>query len=239
MISHLLLVAVFILLVKRFVDLLVLIQRKLRRSGDSGYNGPPRGGSVGATAEKNRTESPSSPLPGVYAVNHDLRRGSQRSELMIAVDPELLPEIFLDLMEKLGEQIVLILGESRPGEKPDQLISFTPLLNARQVQELLAEFADVINHLGAIEVTAQNMEKCCYLTLNRDKSILLEACNATPYISVLQRRGLREVQAHKLDADRPHGHIFPESDVPEERLAQFKQRLEISSSYLPRQTWVN
>jgi hypothetical protein len=182
---------------------------------------------------------PISPLPGVYAVHHDMRRGSQRSALMITVTPETLPEVFLDLVEKLGEKIVLVLDEKLPLEKPLQMLSFTPPLEARQLQTSLAEFADVINCRQAFEVTAQNADKCCYMTLKPDKSIVVEACNATPYIAALERRGLRQVQKDQLDHQWPTQNAADGHELFEDRLAQLKQRLEISSCYVAGLSWVN
>jgi hypothetical protein len=187
-------------------------------------------------ADENETISP---LPGVYTITHDMRRGSQRSALMITATPEMLPEVFLDLMEKLGEKIILVLDEKLPLEKPLQMLSFTPPLEARQLQTSLAEFADVINCRYAIEVTAQNADKCCYMTLKPDKSIVVEACNATPFIAVLERRGLRQVHAEQLDHHLPLQSVADHDDVSEDRLAQLKQRLEISSCYVPGLSWVN
>jgi hypothetical protein len=180
-----------------------------------------------------------SPFPSVYAVNHDLRRGSQRSALMITATPELLPEVFLDLVEKLGEKIVLVLDEKLPFEKPLQMLSFTAPLETRQLQTSLAEFADVLNCREAIEVTAQNADKCCYMTLKPDKSILVEACNATPFIAALERRGLRRVQSNQLNHQWPPQNAADGHELFEDRLAQFKQRLEISSCYVPGLSWVN
>jgi hypothetical protein len=182
---------------------------------------------------------PISPLPGVYAVNHDVRRGSQRSALMITATPETLPEVFLDLVERLGEKIVLVLDEKLPLEKPLQMLSFTPPLEARQLQTSLAEFADVINCRHAIEVTAQNADKCCYMTLKPDKSIVVEACNATPFIAALERRGLRQVQSNQLNHHWPSQNAADGHELFEDRLAQLKQRLEISSCYVPAPSWVN
>lgn len=180
-----------------------------------------------------------SPFPGVYAVNHDLRRGSQRSALMITATPELLPEVFLDLVEKLGEKIVLVLDEKLPLEKPLQMLSFTPPLETRQLQTSLAEFADVINCQHAIEVTAQNADKCCYMTLRPDKSIVVEACNATPFIAALERRGLQQVQSNQLKHQLPAQNAANGHEHFEDRLAQLKQRLEISSCYVAALSWVN
>jgi hypothetical protein len=182
---------------------------------------------------------PSLPLPGVYAVSHDLRRGSQRSALMITATPETLPEVFLDLVERLGEKIVLVLDEKLPLEKPLQMLSFTPPLEARQLQTSLAEFTDVINCRHAIEVTAQNADKCCYMTLKPDKSIVVEACNATPFIAALERRGLRRVQSNQLRHQWPPQNAADGHELFEDRLAQLKQRLEISSCYVPGLSWVN
>ncbi len=191
------------------------------------------------TASDAPESEPILPLPGVYAVKHDSRRGSQRSALMIMATPEMLPEVFLDLVEKLGEKIVLVLDEKLPFEKPLQMLSFTPPLEARQLQTSLAEFADVINCRHAIEVTAQNADKCCYMTLKPDKSIVVEACNATPFIAALERRGLRQVQSNQLNHQWPPQNAADGHELFEDRLAQFKQRLEISSCYVPGLSWVN
>ncbi len=182
---------------------------------------------------------PISPMPGVYAVKHDVRRGSQRSALMITATPEMLPEVFLDLVEKLGEKIVLVLDEKLPFERPLQMLSFTPPLEARQLQTSLAEFADVINCRHAIEVTAQNADKCCYMTLRPDKSIVVEACNATPFIAALERRGLRQVQSNQINHQSAPQNAADGRELVEDRLAQLKQRLEISSCYVPGLSWVN
>ncbi|MGH7451686.1 MAG: hypothetical protein ACRENG_10100 [bacterium] len=186
-----------------------------------------------------REDELGSPLPGVYVISHDLRRGSHRSALMITATPEMLPEIFLDLVEKLGEKIVLVLDEKLPLEKPLQMLSFTAPLEARQLQTSLAEFADVINCRHAIEVTAQNADKCCYMTLKPDKSIVVEACNATPFIAALERRGLRQVQSNQLNHQWPPQNAADGHELFEDRLAQLKQRLEISSCYVPGLSWVN
>lgn len=191
------------------------------------------------TASEAIESEPISSLPGVYVVNHDVRRGSQRSALMITATPETLPEVFLDLVEKLGERIILVLDEKLPLEKPLQMLSFTPPLEARQLQTSLAEFADVLNCRYAIEVTAQNADKCCYMTLKPDKSIVVEACNATPFIAALERRGLRQVHAEQLNHQRPPQNAMEGHELLEDRLAQFKQRLEISSCYVPGLSWVN
>jgi hypothetical protein len=191
------------------------------------------------TASDSPANEPLSLLPGVYTVNHDSRRGSQRSALMIMATPEMLPEVFLDLVEKLGEKIVLVLDEKLPFEKPLQMLSFTPPLEARQLQTSLAEFADVINCRHAIEVTAQNADKCCYMTLKPDKSIVVEACNATPFIAALERRGLRQVQSNQLNHQWPPQNAADGHELFEDRLAQLKQRLEISSCYVPGLSWVN
>jgi hypothetical protein len=208
------------------------LQQPSESSGESEADLP----QAAADADENETISS---LPGVYAVNHDLRRGSQRSALMITATPETLPEVFLDLVEKLGEKIVLVLDEKLPFEKPLQMLSFTPPFEARQLQTRLAEYADVLNCRQAIEVTAQNADKCCYMTLKPDKSIVVEACNATPFISALERRGLRQVKSDQLNHHWPRKNAAEGSDFFEDRLAQLKQRLEISSCYVPGLSWVN
>lgn len=207
-------------------------QRRSEALGASGAALPP------AASNVDESES-TAPLPGVYAVKHDLRRGSQRSALMITAAPETLPEVFLDLVEKLGEKIVLVLDEKLPFEEPLQMLSFTPPLEARQLQTSLAEFADIINSRQALEVTAQNADKCCYMTLKPDKSIVVEACNATPFIAALERRGLRQVRKDQLDQHWPPQNVANHNDVSEDRLAQLKQRLAISSCYVSSLSWVN
>jgi hypothetical protein len=183
----------------------------------------------------NAIESEPAPAsPGVFAINYDQRRGSQRSALMIGAAPEFLLEIFFDLVERLGEKIVLILDEKPFQDKPLQMLSFTRPIDPQQLQMNLAEFADVINCLRAVEVTAQNTEKCCCFTLKMDKSIVLETCNATPFIAVLERRGLRRIQPD----DWQHC-ASNQKEVSEERLAQLKQKLEISSCYVPNYAWLN
>lgn len=239
MITHLLLIAVLVYVTKRLVELVILIQQWLTRSLKPGPEKPPSGDGSSTAASDNAPAESTPSLPGVYAVHHDLRPGSQRSELMVTATPEVLPEVFLDLVEKMGEQIVLTLGENLPGEKAGQIISFAPLMDSRQLQALLSEFADVINRRQALEVTVHNTEKCCYLALTANKSIVVEACNAAPYIAALQRRGLREVQVGKLEDRRPHAAAPEKGEVPEERLAQLKQRLAISSSYFSAPLWVN
>jgi hypothetical protein len=114
------------------------------------------------------------------------------------------------------------------------MLSFSQPIEARQLQTNLAEFADVINCLCAVEVTAQNTEKCCFLTLKMDKSIVVETCNAAPFIAALERRGLRRIQP-----DDWHHCASNENAISEERLAQLKQKLEISSCYVPNHAWVN
>jgi hypothetical protein len=138
------------------------------------------------------------------------------------------------LVERLGEKIVLILDEKPLHDQPAQMLSFTQPIEARQLQTSLAEFADVINCLRAVEVTAQNTEKCCYFTLKVDKSIVLETCNATPFIAALERRGLRRIQPD----DWQHC-ASNQKEIAEERLAQLKQKLEISSCYVPNRAWTN
>jgi hypothetical protein len=159
---------------------------------------------------------------------------------MITATPETLPEVFLDLVEKLGERIILVLDEKLPLEKPLQMLSFTPPLEARQLQTSLAEFADVLNCRQAFEVTAQNADKCCCITLKPDKSIVVEACNAIPFIAALERRGLRRVQSNQLNHHQsPPQNVADGHEFFEDRLAQLKQRLEISSCYVPGLSWVN
>jgi hypothetical protein len=239
MISHILLIVFLIYVGKRLMELLILIWQWLSRQINPAPEEPPSGQGDGAAGTDHVSAESSPQLPGYYAINHDLRRGSQRSELVVAATPEVLPEVFLDLLEKLGGQMVLTLGENLPGENAGHIISFTPPMDARKLQAHLAEYADILNRLHAIEVTVHNTEKCCYLMLQADKSIVLEACNAAPYVAALQRRGLREVQTGHFDAIRAHTATREESENPEERLAQLKQRLEISSSYVSMPSWAN
>ncbi|MDZ7292159.1 MAG: hypothetical protein ONB44_20525 [candidate division KSB1 bacterium] len=186
-----------------------------------------------------RKRSPVYSLPGIFVVNPDPRWDNQRAELMILVTPELLPEVFLDLVEKLGEKIILVIDEKHPRGKSRQMLSFTQPLDARQLHANLAEFADVINRFPGMEVIAQNVEKCCYLMLKPDKSIVVGACNAAPYVIALERRGLCQVWTDLFDSQRQDRKAPGKNEISEERMAQFKQRLEISSCYVSRQSWIN
>jgi len=197
---------------------------------------------AGESSEENRsndaTSTPSSSA-GVYAINYDARRGSRRAELIISTAPELLPDVFLDLVERMGEQVVLTLGEKSTGALPGHLVSFTPLVKSHRLQTSLAEFADVLSQTPALSLTAQNQEKCCAVTLNPEKVIFLEACNVAQYREALERRGLSEVQANSFEHYHEQNAVSAMHEVSDERLSQLKQRLEISSSYLADRAWLN
>jgi hypothetical protein len=240
MISNILLLIFFIYLAMRFVELLILLHKRLSRALKPGSEKPPSGDADRSGRPSNASSPPSSSLPGIYAVNYYLSRGGERSELMIAATPEILPEVFFDLVCNMGERIILTLGENLPGDNPRQMISFTPPLDSQQLEGLFADFADVIQQLYAIEMAVQNTEKCCHLTLNPDKSLILHACNATPYITALERRGLRKVETCQVNP-HPHRGMTPnEREVIDEKMAQLKQKLEISSSiFCPAPSWIN
>ena len=240
MISRILFIVVMIYFVTRLYNLFRLIWQQLSRAGSSGPQKPTGGDSGGEATARNELVENTSSAPGRYVITHDLHRGSQRAELMITAAPEVLPEIFFDLVEKMGEQIILMVGEVLPGEQARQMISFSPLLKVSQLQTQLAEFADILNRLATIEMKIQNIDKCCHLILSTDKLMLLEVCNVAPYVAALQRRKFREVQADEFEVDLMHAQPPQKAKaVPEERLAQFKQRLEISASCFPAPSWLN
>jgi len=175
-------------------------------------------------------------VPGVYLLRG---RRCQRSEIIVSTASRYLPGIFLDLVEELGEEVLLVLGEFlREGNLPP-VISFCPPLESSELQVVLSEYDDVIKLHPGVEFYAQNIEKCCHLVLTPRKHIVLDACNPIPYLKALERRGLRQVEEPQLALLPVESPGFA-SLVDEIRLDELKHLLSArSSTFYPQEGMVH
>ena len=159
----------------------------------------------------------------------------QNGGLIVAPPRTALAHVFLDVLGEMGGEVMVVMGENMGLAQP--VLSISPPVAAQWLQTLLAEYEDVLKQNHNVELSVQNVEKCCSAVLTPDKHIIMHVCNPARYIHALESRGLREVEHMPIAAQGYGAHASP---VDEVRLDELKQYLSVTSAaFSPRNEWLH
>lgn len=162
----------------------------------------------------------------------------QNGGLIITPSRTALAEVFLEVLGEMGGNVVVVMGEHLDMSRP--LLSISPPVAAPWLQNLFANYSDVLKQNHGVELSVQSVEKCCSVVLTPDKHIVMQACEPARYIRALESRGLREVrELPVVSVTRPGQHVRANT-ADESRLDELKQYLSVSSSlFTPRNEWLH
>lgn len=151
----------------------------------------------------------------------------QSPAIIVMPSARIVSHVFLDLVMELGEEVILVVGETIFEQKPKHLMSFSPALAASRLQVLLADYHDIINRHPGIEMSVTNTRKCCSLVLSASKHIFMNVCSLNPYVRLLESRGIR--QTEEISGRMPNASAKA-TPVDEIRLDELKQVLTLSAA---------
>lgn len=162
----------------------------------------------------------------------------QNGGLIITPSRTALAEVFLEVLGEMGGNVVVVMGEHLDMSRP--LLSISPPVAAPWLQNLFANYSDVLKQNHGVELSVKSVEKCCSVVLTPDKHIVMQACEPARYIRALESRGLREVrELPVVSVTRPGQHVRANT-ADESRLDELKQYLSVSSSlFTPRNEWLH
>lgn len=162
----------------------------------------------------------------------------QNGGLIITPSRTALAEVFLEVLGEMGGDVVVVMGEHLDMSRP--LLSISPPVAAPWLQNLFANYSDVLKQNHGVELSVQSVEKCCSVVLTPDKHLVMRACEPARYIRALENRGLREVTELPSPSVKRQAQLARPNTSDESRLDELKQYLSVSSSlFTPRSEWLH
>jgi hypothetical protein len=136
----------------------------------------------------------------------DARAGLQVPVLAAAVSRERLFDVFLDLLEPLGEVVDVVLETSHESEGGSHQDLYREHIDLPVLKSHLCEFEDLLLHDGCTGVAVIANERPMEVQFDEHKLLVVYARDLRPFRDILGRRGVPRDDQMKLITEGEHLH---------------------------------
>lgn len=139
-------------------------------------------------------------------VYRDARAKLQVPVLAASVSREHLFEVFLDLLDPLGEVVDVVLETSHDSSGSQHLDLFREGMDLPVLKSHCCEFEELLTHDGCAGVAVLATEGPMEVQFDEHKLLVVYAADVTPFAEILDRHGVPRDDAMKLITEGEHLH---------------------------------
>ncbi len=136
----------------------------------------------------------------------DRKANFQVPVVAAAVSRETLFEVFLDLLDPLGDVVDVILETSHDSNSSQHLDLFREAMDLPVLKSHCCEHEELLTHDGCAGVAVLSTEGPMEVQFDEHKLLVVYAADVRPFTAVLNRHGLRRDDKLKLITEGEHLH---------------------------------
>lgn len=155
----------------------------------------------------------------------DRESGTRIPVLMAAASREDLFDVFMDLIDPLGEQPDVVLETSHDREQEQHSDLYRENIDMPVLQSTLYDFEDILLDDGCTGIAVLNPQRPMEVQLDEHKLIIIYSHDHSEFEEVLQRYGIPCVEDMKFLTEAEHVHSSSEECV--DKFQQLRYRLGI------------
>jgi hypothetical protein len=145
----------------------------------------------------------------------DPRAGLQVPVLAASVSRENLFDVFLDLLEPLGEVVDVVLETSHDTDGGAHQDLYREHIDLPVLKSHLCDFEDLLLHDGCTGVAVISNEQPMEVQFDEHKLLVVYARDLRPFRRILRRRGVAQDNRMKLITEGEHLHSTDPRFLPE------------------------
>jgi hypothetical protein len=136
----------------------------------------------------------------------DLRAGFKVPVLAAAISREQLFDVFLDLLDPLGEVVDVVLETSHETDGDDHRDLFREQIDLPILKSYCCDFEDLLLHDGCTGLAALSTLGPMEVQFDEHKLLVVYAADMRPFIDVLEEHGIARDDKMKLITEGEHLH---------------------------------
>jgi hypothetical protein len=150
----------------------------------------------------------------------DRRAGFKVPVLVAAISRERLFDVFLDLLDPLGETLDVVLETSHETDGTTHQDLFREHMDASVFKSYCCEFEELLLHDGCTGIAALSTTGPMEVQFDEHKLLVIYAPELEPFVEVMERHGIRRDDCLRLITEGEHLHSTDPKHHPEfEQLA--------------------
>ena len=136
----------------------------------------------------------------------DAKAGFKVPVLAASITREQLFDVFLDLLDPLGELVDVVLETSHETEGADHRDLFREQIDLPILKSYCCDFEDVLLHDGCAGLAALSASGPMEVQFDEHKLLVVYAADMRPFIDILKTHGIRRDDKMKLITEGEHLH---------------------------------
>jgi hypothetical protein len=137
---------------------------------------------------------------------HDARAGFKVPVLAASVSRENLFDVFLDLLDPLGEMVDVVLETSHDSDGANHRDLFREQIDLPIMKSHCCDFEDLLLHDGCTGLATLSASNPMEVQFDEHKLLVVYAADMRPFIGVLNRHGIARDDKMKLITEGEHLH---------------------------------
>jgi hypothetical protein len=137
---------------------------------------------------------------------HDAKAGFKVPVLAASISRENLFEVFLDLLDPLGEMVDVVLETSHEADGAGHRDLFREQIDLPILKSYCCDFEDLLLHDGCTGLAALSATGPMEVQFDEHKLLVVYAANMRPFIDILKKHGIPRDDKMKLITEGEHLH---------------------------------
>jgi hypothetical protein len=149
--------------------------------------------------------------------------------LMAAASAEKLFEVFIDLLEPLGQSVDVVLETSHNRDKNGHVDLYREQIDMPVLKSMLYDFEEMLTNDGCTGIAVLNPSAPLEVQFDEHKLLIVYGSNLTPFEHILESHGIYCSDALRFITEAEHVHSSSEEYVHE--FEQLQTRLGMDGSF--------
>ena len=145
-----------------------------------------------------------------HDVFHDRDTGIEIPVILAAASREHIFDLFLDLLDPLGEQVDVVLETSHDRESGDHEDLYREHIDLPVLKSVLCDFEDLLLDDGCAGVAALNPQRPLEVQFDEHKLLVMYGSNVREFEPILESYGLRASDEIRFITEAEHVHSSSE-----------------------------
>lgn len=145
-----------------------------------------------------------------HDVFHDRETGIEIPVLLAAASREHIFDLFLDLLDPLGDQVDVVLETSHDRDSGDHDDLYREHIDLPVLKSVLCDFEDLLLDDGCAGVAALNPQRPLEIQFDEHKLLVMYGSNVNEFVPILAQYGLHASEEIRFITEAEHVHSSSE-----------------------------
>ena len=154
-------------------------------------------------------------------VYRDPDSGIEIPVIVAAGSREYVFDLFLDLMDPLGEQVDVVLETSHDRQSGEHQDRYREHIDVPVLKSMLYDFEDMLLDDGCTGIAALNPQRPLEVQFDEHKLLIMYGQDVEEFTSILELHGLRHIESLKFITEAEHVHSSSDEFAAEFQRLQY------------------